>query len=515
MQAETWLRRTVAVWPSLPYAALGFISAWNMLAFTGAVWVSSPDLDSIYRKQLYILSTASFAITLLVLAANEERVRPLLERLGAALVGGLVSVLGSTLIIIVGPYFIGPSITATAGTSATNMVYYMGCVIAGIGNAILITKCADLYGGLLPRNIIVRSAQALITAVAIYFLATGFPTWRYQDEGPLVIGTGAFISLPLLAGALLTLGKYSTEQRPRHNDAPTDAILPRPFWRMIFVLSFLSFAGSLMSGYASSVVPLVDSTLSSAFITLLQIPVALTFIAFAVTYDSIKRSFGHVFMGTLAITALAVALAPTAGRYYAPFYQMLPFAMYVFTFCYRSLLFFAIFQRHASAPVVFGIGYGFFALADSLGWLAGSLFLPDLPDTAVMGIGIGAAFLALAGSFLLFSAKDFDDLFEAVEGDQETLSSLMQRRLDSGADIETHRGKFKIAIDIITDEYRLSRREKDVLRHLAMGHDSTRIAEELGVSWNTVRTHTRNLYGKLDIHSKQELTALVDSYRNA
>lgn len=56
----------------------------------------------------------------------------------------------------------------------------------------------------------------------------------------------------------------------------------------------------------------------------------------------------------------------------------------------------------------------------------------------------------------------------------------------------------------------LSRREKDVLRCLAMGYDSGATAKRLQVSWNTVRTHTRNVYAKLDIHARQELIALVD-----
>ena len=34
----------------------------------------------------------------------------------------------------------------------------------------------------------------------------------------------------------------------------------------------------------------------------------------------------------------------------------------------------------------------------------------------------------------------------------------------------------------------------DVFRCLAMGYDATATAKRLQVSWNTVRTHTRNVY---------------------
>ncbi len=510
MQLDTWLKRTVAVRPSFPYTALGFLLAWNMLAFTGAVWVSSPDFDSVYRKQQYVLSNASFALTLLAIAAFAGKVGPFLAKSRSAVVGGVISCIGSAVIILVGPYFFGPAL----GLAAANALYYIGCIVAGIGNAFIVVKCADLYGSNLPRNIIVRSAQSLVAGVMLYFLAMGFPTWRFSGEGPLVMGTGAFVTLPLIAGLLASLSKYAPDAHPHELESRSETALPRPFWRMVLVVSFLSFVASLVSGYANSVTPLADSTLYASLIIILLIPVALAFLTFAVTYDPEKRSFGRIFTLILVITALAVALAPTAGRYYAPYYQMLPFAIYILTFCYRTLLFFVIFQRQQTASTVFGIGYGLFSLADSIGWLIGSLFLTDQPISVVVGVGVVLAFLSLAGSFVLFSAKDFDDLFEAVTEGHATLSSLMERRLESGVTPETRRGKFRMAIDIIADEFGLSRREKDVLRHLAMGHDATRIAEELGVSWNTVRTHTRNLYSKLDVHSKQELADLVDSYRN-
>ena len=61
--------------------------------------------------------------------------------------------------------------------------------------------------------------------------------------------------------------------------------------------------------------------------------------------------------------------------------------------------------------------------------------------------------------------------------------------------------------------YRLSDREAEVMELIARGDTVARIAEKLEVSENTVRTHAKRIYAKLDIHSKQELSDLVRSFR--
>lgn len=60
--------------------------------------------------------------------------------------------------------------------------------------------------------------------------------------------------------------------------------------------------------------------------------------------------------------------------------------------------------------------------------------------------------------------------------------------------------------------YRLSDREAEVMEHIARGDTVARISEKLGVSENTVRTHAKRIYAKLDIHSKQELGDLVQAF---
>lgn len=63
----------------------------------------------------------------------------------------------------------------------------------------------------------------------------------------------------------------------------------------------------------------------------------------------------------------------------------------------------------------------------------------------------------------------------------------------------------------LREQYRLSARETEVMELIARGHSVTRIAEMLVVSENTIRTHSKRIYTKLDIHKKQELVDLIES----
>lgn len=57
----------------------------------------------------------------------------------------------------------------------------------------------------------------------------------------------------------------------------------------------------------------------------------------------------------------------------------------------------------------------------------------------------------------------------------------------------------------LTQEYQLSLRESEVLSMLAQGRPRSYIASALFISENTVKAHAKNIYAKMNIHSKQEL----------
>lgn len=68
---------------------------------------------------------------------------------------------------------------------------------------------------------------------------------------------------------------------------------------------------------------------------------------------------------------------------------------------------------------------------------------------------------------------------------------------------------FELRLDRMASEAQLTDREREILPLVARGHSSTYIAKTLFISSNTVKTHVRHIYRKLDVTSRDELLTLL------
>lgn len=66
--------------------------------------------------------------------------------------------------------------------------------------------------------------------------------------------------------------------------------------------------------------------------------------------------------------------------------------------------------------------------------------------------------------------------------------------------------------ECLRQQFRLTSRETEVAEYIARGYTVARIAEELVVSENTIRTHSKRIYTKTDVHKRQELMDLMASF---
>lgn len=89
-----------------------------------------------------------------------------------------------------------------------------------------------------------------------------------------------------------------------------------------------------------------------------------------------------------------------------------------------------------------------------------------------------------------------DELRDLVRRENDSYWALIDRLVPNG----TLRTVF---------EERLCDREREIVAYVVHGFTNREIATRLGISGRTVSTHLVNIYEKLDVHSRAELTALV------
>lgn len=88
--------------------------------------------------------------------------------------------------------------------------------------------------------------------------------------------------------------------------------------------------------------------------------------------------------------------------------------------------------------------------------------------------------------------------------------------VDAESDINPHFGTTVIdeisqRCSVLTKQCRLTAREGEILVLMAKGRDVPSISKKLYISENTVRSHSKGVYRKLDVHTKQELLDLLET----
>ena len=110
---------------------------------------------------------------------------------------------------------------------------------------------------------------------------------------------------------------------------------------------------------------------------------------------------------------------------------------------------------------------------------------------------IRAAMKRGASGYLLKTASA-EEIVRAIE-------SVQQGGLPLDAAITKKMMAAYVGWEDTANAYDLSPREKDVLKLVTQGLNNIEIGQKLYISRFTVETHLRNIFHKLDIHSRQKL----------
>ena len=134
------------------------------------------------------------------------------------------------------------------------------------------------------------------------------------------------------------------------------------------------------------------------------------------------------------------------------------------------------------------------------------LFRDRLPDTAILALTIYEnndkifnAFCAGATGYLLKNtapARLLEALKEAVTGGSPMSPEVARRVVTLFRDFQP-----------VSASYDLTPQERLLLKLLVEGHHKKTAADVMGISFHTVSFHLRNIYLKLQVHSKSEAVA--------
>lgn len=103
-----------------------------------------------------------------------------------------------------------------------------------------------------------------------------------------------------------------------------------------------------------------------------------------------------------------------------------------------------------------------------------------------------------------------ESLMKNASGEEAAAQLAEEAEPAEGLQQKSDDTAFETACAAVAEKHRLTARETEVFELLARGRTSPVIQEKLVLSHNTVKTHVRHIYAKLDVHSQQELINMVE-----
>lgn len=328
-------------------------------------------------------------------------------------------------------------------------------------------------------------------------------------------------TVALLVDAALTLGCYAVLQRyavPALRDAASSQATellalasPRSVLSPANRVFVLMFVFSTASGFGRSL-RVAEQAPDANWICLLALAVAVFLFVFA---PAQRRHEDQLFTVAALLIVAGFLITPVGGAS-GPAGAVGPAAanslLFAGNWCFRILMWISVAamsaRNMAGALTVLACldtygGVGTFVGAE-LGHFCNALLMVH-PDAVTLAVG----FIVLAlFAYVLVGLRDFS--FAATIDGIEPTAELP----DAAPETPSRSEQIDIACDRLARQGGLTPREREIMGMLARGHNGYHIRDELTLSYNTVKTHVKRIYRKLDVHSQQELIDLVESRCN-
>ena len=414
-----------------------------------------------------------------------------------------------------------------------------GGVLLGIGCAGMFMLWQRYFASLSPTQgnfrLIVGSALAPLIYFALYLVPIALTAFLV----PLVF-------VPLCGLCIALSVREMRLDQPMFEDVPRDH--PRvyrqvvvDYWRSALAVGALAFASGVIRGVALLHQELAAVVNSASMLGALASAAVLLVLWFRMSF---RFGMTTVFRVVYPLVITGFLLLPWLGAGYLNLFA-------AFTYLVFSLVQMLMMMQCAQISRDRGINpvfiYGFFGgvayLMQSAGFLLGwmsdfasldgleSLFAVAMVSSWVLGLTLlastGTLFKPLASRGTL-AAEPIEFMMpeasavktgKAAKAKEKTRGKTSREgseppkkrrnRPSATADAGAIRDRVSKQCLQLQHEHGLSLRETEVMELIARGNSMASIAERLVISENTVRTHAKHIYTKLDIHKRQELLDML------
>lgn len=478
-------------WPQLKYLSLALYSAWILCTMTNNGAISSVVFGQVGVRsaEFYLLSGTPLSICLIGAALLPDLAKRLVDNRAFMLAMGLIASLGTWMLATGGFLVID---------DAARIAFGVCSALTGVGTSFICLRTGCVYSvppaGVAPFFNIVK---AMLLANLLFFMCVSLP----EPLASIVLSL-----LPVLAVIVSMVGSREAGREKDESDLVSIGSLPRWFFpKLLFSVLVISVVVGVAKGFSALLQTYVDIR-SQAIVAVFASFVIVGAIMLVMGLVLSRRNYeiSKIYFPMIVCACAAVLLCSLLDGSMGALQNIVINVGYnLFIVAVWALLSDLAERTTLSAVRIFGFGRGASGLGTTLGWLVAY---------GVMGIGVEPASF-LAPFFLVAVVVVFSSVL-LVLGTQtvsEALGSMLQglvRSSGNGSEGVESSDPFEIweqGCDVLAERCQLTVRETEVLKLLSRGRTGGYIALELGISQNTVKGHTRNVYAKVGVHSRQEL----------
>ncbi len=360
------------------------------------------------------------------------------------------------------------------------MLRWPAIISGSIGISFILMLWSEFFGCINPLRVAGYYAAGIVVSCLVLWAFKGLSLpWLWVGTCLVPI-----VSLLCLWRSYLTLPADGFPPAYQH-----DYSFP---WKPVVVIGIYSFVYGMRNGVFMS--PLSMNSGMGAFV------------GAAVVYVLVSRlgeKLDFSLLWKIAMPLMLISLAPLDGlvERWAAIADTCALTSYTILLLLLMVIMSNLSYRYGVCALwIFAIERAVRMAASQTGRIAGSVIdVSSLPAFAQFLVLLGMAGLLVFVACFFFSEKSVTSPWGVV----------LKHTIADDRELYLKKNRTGLKCKELGHAHQLTSREEEVLTLIAQGKRLSQIADELSISTNTVKTHTRHVYTKLEINSRNELNALL------